>query len=218
MIRDCMDRRTALALTLSLPSLSSLLHAKEERDATADEAATKPSPGYEEMGEATKQYMKAKEAAQTTFRKGMARAIQHADRIEIYLLDFDLSTEPAPDRERFPILPYQKESAILKQTSLSEEQRTELKKLFASVLAMADVEGALCHYPIHGVAFYRGSGLLLRTSLCWECQNYYVQYPDDGDAATWVGLSHKDLEIFMKKVMPIPESEVQRFQEKKPPQ
>lgn len=215
MIRDCMDRRTALALTLSLPSLSSLLHAKEERDAAADETATKPSPGYEDLGEATKQYMKAKEAAQTTFRKGMARAIQHADRIEIYLLDFDLSVDPASDKSLFPILPYQKQSAILKQTSLSEEQRKELTKLFASVLEMPDVEGAFCHYPIHGVAFYLGEGLLFRTSLCWECQNYYVQFPDDGDAATWVGLSHKDFEAFMKKVMPIPESEVQRFEEKK---
>ncbi len=37
---------------------------------------------------------------------------------------------------------------------------------------------ALCHYPVYGVRLYRNNNLVTETSLCWECQTYYVRvYP-----------------------------------------
>ena len=34
--------------------------------------------------------------------------------------------------------------------------------------------GAFCHTPPYGIRFYRGNELLLETTICWECHNFYM--------------------------------------------
>jgi hypothetical protein len=36
--------------------------------------------------------------------------------------------------------------------------------------------------------------LLSQTSLCWKCGNYYLQYPDEFESASWVGFSSKSID------------------------
>ena len=69
----------------------------------------------------------------------------------------------------------------------------------------------MCHYPIHGIRFFRGDDFLFGTSICWVCDNYYVEYPDDFESATWEGGLSKEFEKFLTTVMPIPEAELKRF-------
>jgi hypothetical protein len=56
---------------------------------------------------------------------------------------------------------------------------------------------------------------LFRTSLCWACSNYYVEYPDD-ERATWVGMDDRELETLVTRLMPIPADEVERFKKAVP--
>jgi len=71
--------------------------------------------------------------------------------------------------------------------------------------------GAFCHYPIHGLRLYREEDLIFQTSLCWKCSNYFFEYPD-GRGARWVGFYEPSLETFLKKHMPIPKEEIERFE------
>lgn len=34
--------------------------------------------------------------------------------------------------------------------------------------------GAFCHTPPYGIRFYRGNDVLLETTICWECHNFYM--------------------------------------------
>jgi hypothetical protein len=159
---------------------------------------------------------------ETHYRQTLGEIIgSSATRCEVYLLDCLLpigkdariSSDPS-DENHFPIRPYEKETKILKRRELGAE---EFKALLPSLVQIVAVEGntygAMCHQPIHGLRIYDQGVLIFETSICYECRNFFVLYPNGG--AGWVGLNGNEFEDQMKKLMPIPESEIQRFNDYK---
>jgi hypothetical protein len=172
------------------------------------------------LREARERFAAAKESLQAEFRAALVRALPLADRVEAFLLDFEPSLEPGGDPfdesgATFPILPYRKATKVLKRLTVKGPDAADLQRLMAATLKKGDAGGAAaCHFPIHGLQFFKGDSQLYATSLCWKCANYYVQYPDEYDTAQWLGMQNPDLEKLMNKILPVPESELKRFREK----
>ncbi|MES2594216.1 MAG: hypothetical protein V4662_02715 [Verrucomicrobiota bacterium] len=157
---------------------------------------------------------------EAAYRKALGETIKdHATRCEVFLLDFMPSSkktdsffdEPS-DEKHFPIRPYKTETKILNRRELSTD---EFKALLLSLIQTVGVEkntgGAFCHMPIHAIRVYDQGILIMETSICYECGNFFINYPDK--TAEWVGLGAGEFEELMKRFMPIPESEIQRFQD-----
>jgi hypothetical protein len=195
--------------------------ADEQLDLPKD---VKPDPEHPERAlglSANRKYFKGRRVLQADYRDRLAGMIPYANQIELYLLDFELPEKSTKikEEESFPILPYQKSSRILKRAKLKGDTAKECKLHFGRLLRTREDfgGGAWCHFPIHGVRFHKDDDYLFGTSICWACSNYYIQYPDDpDDSATWVGLSDEGLETFLKRQMPVPESELKRFKEQHP--
>ncbi len=183
--------------------------------AFAEDVETLP-PGVERLQKAEAQFWEGQEKVEAAFRKGIAEAIAAADKIEIVLLEFDSLKEvvdrfgdEAGDEQRFPIRPYKASAKILQRRTLTP---AELKELPPMLIAIVGVEketgGAFCHLPVHGLRVFEGDAIIFESSFCYLCQNFYVQYPAD---AKWFGMSSKEFEAMMKRLMPIPEAELERF-------
>jgi hypothetical protein len=115
----------------------------------------------------------------------------------------------------FPILPYDNVSKTLQRIELNADQRAEAARLMGAVLSNGfPGGGAGCHYPIHGLRFYKGKTLLYQTSLCWHCGNFFATY-DPLYRSMWLGFNggSDELKKFMNSVLPIPEEEIKRFKE-----
>ncbi len=199
-------------LLLLLP----LLAIAEEFDLPDDFEADPKRPDIPHSFSATRKYYKEKSDIQARYRARLAEALKHADGAEILLLSFTpVKTIPEGEDEKyFPILPYDSHAEILDRKRIHEEK--VVKGRDATVKLLQEKEdlggGAFCHFPIHGIRLYRGEDLIFQTSLCWECANYYIEYPDDFETASWVGFDGKPLKEFLMKEMPIPESEINRFE------
>lgn len=168
-------------------------------------------------------FYEAQSAQEAAYRKVLGETIKdHATRCEVFLLDFMTSgkrsdsffDEPS-DENHFPILPYHNtEVKILNRRELNAG---EFKALLPFLVQTVGVEkntfGALCHMPIHGIRVYDQGILIVETSICYECGNFFIKYPNN--MSGWVGLSSSEFEELMKKFMPIPESEIQRFKDYK---
>lgn len=48
--------------------------------------------------------------------------------------------------------------------------------------------GAFCHTPPYGIRFYRGNDILLETTICWECHNFYMPTIDKDTGALRLSL------------------------------
>jgi hypothetical protein len=205
----CVKLLNLASLFLCLPLFA------EELDLPED---TKPDPEHLERVQtlsANRKYFKAVEEARGEFRKRLASILDHADSVEIYLLDFSMAKEEGDkeDPDRFFIRPYNVSSKILARKKISGDGFLPFRKAGAELL-VSGVEGggAFCHYPIHGIRFLKGEDILYQTSLCWHCQNFFVEYPDDEDAS-WVGIDSESLKELLSKEMPVPQSEIDRFNE-----
>ena len=122
----------------------------------------------------------------------------------------------------FRIKPYASYSRILKRRRLTgalvEECRDDVVALLKSP---KDGGGAWCHYPIHGIRMATKEGeVIFQTSICYFCGNYYFSYPDSENledevqVSEWVGFHGDKLEAFLKREMPIPQAEMDRFKAK----
>ncbi len=181
--------------------------------------------GADRLKKAEDAFSESQKKQETAFRSDVAAALLHATRCEVYLLDFDMSDviENSPfkdypsDTEHFPIRPYRRESKILKRTEVKGAELQNLLPTLAPVIGVTEnTYGALCHYPIHGIRVYDGPTLLLETSFCYGCSNFYMTYPYSG--SHWVGLNSSAIEKALSVSMPIPDSEKARFnaKDKKP--
>jgi hypothetical protein len=188
------------------------------------EAKTKDGPSGI-LRSAEEEYNKAKEGLQQEYRKALAKALLLADKVDAILLDFEPADDSiGPDwretlasKEWFPILPYQNKTKVLKHAELDAVQIKEAAKLMSETVAAGiPGGGAACHFPIHGLRFFKGKELIYYTSLCWVCANFYIAYPDQIVTASWVGFADDALEKWINKLLPIPESELKRFKEKYP--
>jgi len=201
------------SLILLFATFSCLL--AEELD--LPEGVDPPSEPHDaESMSANLKYFRAVDQARAEYRARLATNLRHADAVEIYLLDFEtVRTFPEGEGDAFfPILPYRQHSKILDRRRLVGE---ELAKCFSTTSDLLNAinppGGADCHFPIHGVRFYRGNLVLFETSLCWKCSNYYVCYPDD-EKGSWTGISSQTLKEFLLKQLPIPDAEKTRFDAK----
>jgi hypothetical protein len=183
----------------------------------AQEAA-RPSPGVERLEKAETQFWTDQKKVEADFRKGLAEAIESADKIEVFLLEFDslkedeidFSPESRGEDPRFPISPYKSSAKILKRRALTSD---ELKDLRPALMAVVGIEketgGSFCHFPVHGLRVFEGESVIFESSFCYFCENFYIRYPSE---AHWFGMSSKAFETIMKRLIPIPESELKRFE------
>jgi hypothetical protein len=162
-------------------------------------------------------FIEGTDALKLAYRQSLSIRIQSATRGEIFLLDFQTQSEKGnvitdalfPDSDLFPIRPYAVATRILDRRKLSESELAQVLTVLPKTIADENREGSFCHYPIHGIRLYDGDTLLFETSVCYECRNFYVSFPDG--QSSWVGLRGGELQSVFKRVMPIPKSESQRF-------
>ncbi len=167
---------------------------------------------------AESRYHKAKSKIQSDYRKELADSLTKGDRVEIYLLDFEMEDTPSDfffwetrlEEGEFPIIPYGSKSKILQRSILTPEQREDfLPKLQTTVGIQGDIDGgALCHFPIHGVRIFSSESIIFQSSFCWQCNNFAISYPD---GPTWVAIRGGELFEAFSKITPIPQSEADRF-------
>ena len=151
-------------------------------------------------------------AARANYRSQIAEMIKKADRAEVYLLsgtvekrevpEDELFSDPAPPTEWFPIRPYDGYSKIKIRKTLKENQLRQLIGEIAKVLRQRDDldGGAFCHFPNHGICFLAGDTILFETSFCYECSNYYLEYPGDLGPPSWVGFSVTELQNYFGRL------------------
>lgn len=190
------------------------LLAAEEPDWVSDD--TPPHPAYKAAWEAGQAYQNQKATLEAEYRKQLTSAIALVDRIEIFLLDFEMVDNVQSDERSsyFFISPYRKFSKIIDSKTIAGDSINSLSEVFSGLLATPDDPGPLCHFPSHGIRFFGGDSLVFETSLCWHCSNYFVKYPDDYQTATWVGFQNSPMEALLKNQLPIPAALAARFDEK----
>ena len=179
------------------------------------------SPAEKSILEAESQYYEAQAKIQSVYRKNLAAALAQGGRVEVYLLDFEIKDTPSDfyywenrlENDEFPIIPYGSKSKILKRATLTKgQQKIFIPKLQEVVGIQGDIDGgAFCHFPIHGVRIYVGDKIIFQSSFCWKCHNFSVSYPDN---PSWVAISGGDLFKAFNEIMPIPQSELDRFEAK----
>lgn len=175
------------------------------------------------MREAESRFFHAEAKIEADFRKDLAAALALGDRVDVFLLDFEMEDTPSDflfwdtrlEDHEFPILPYGKKSKVLKQMTLTEEQRAELLPPLQKVVGLEkdNYGGAFCHFPIHGVRVFSGDKVIFHSSFCWACSNFAVNYPDE---PAWVAIFGNELYEVISRLMPVPASELERFREKYP--
>ena len=175
-------------------------------------------PDIDQSFSATRKYYKEKSAIQAKYCSRLADALKHADGVEILLLSFTM-VEEVPDGQEdhyFRIKPYKSFSKILVRKRLKGASIATGRAVTVNLLKEQDDldGGAMCHFPIHGIRLFRGEDIIFKTSICWKCSNYYLEYPDDFRTASWVGFMGKQLREFLFKELPIPQAELDRFDAK----
>ena len=150
--------------------------------------------------------------AEVKFRKSISKMLMAADRVVIYLVDFEGESKEQvdPDDEKsIEIKPYKSRTKIIQKKELAAEDRKNLLKALCEQIAWPNhTGGAFCHYPIHGIRIYQGKELLHEGTFCWMCANFSFSYPDGGSA--WLDTSTELKQIFMS-LLPIPKDELERF-------
>jgi hypothetical protein len=187
-----------------------LLHTLALWGAASDDDFKKADEAREaQMGAKTK-YWERKGGIQKEFRDSLSAMILKADKIELLLLDFTMAEVEDVEVETFPIPPFQGNARIITQKAVQPADLESFKTAIATLLtAKNEVPGAFCHYPIHGIKVYQAGTQIFQTSLCWECGNYYVEYPD-GSAIETMAQSEPLKKLF-DTALPIPPEELARF-------
>ena len=162
------------------------------------------------------QFYEGLDAVRAKYRAQRAEVLKKADRVVVYLLDFDnlIEEEAFGDEEKtVAVAPYEKRARILKSKEVEAKDREAL--LGALCKAIAEPEhtgGAFCHFPIHGIKIYAGDTLLHEGTFCWVCRNFSFKYPV---GSGWLDTGF-DLKGLFTDLMPIPEEEMERFHKKYP--
>lgn len=162
------------------------------------------------------EFYEALEKAEVKYRVGKAALIKKADRVVVYLVDFDgISDEDifGDASETISIAPYGKRTKILSSKEIEEEDRKRLLETLSKKIAEPEhTGGAFCHFPIHGIRIYAGEDILHEGTFCWVCGNFAFSYPQ---GSGWLDTNF-ELEKIFTKLIPIPQSELDRFHKKHP--
>ena len=165
---------------------------------------------------AHREYDKGISQLKVTYRANFAKALKHADSAEVFLLSFTMERDVPEEKrtEYIYISPYRTFSKILQRKKIQGQKLETLRNATTKLLQEKSTDGgAFCHYPIHGVRLLRGKRVIFETSLCWKCGNYFLTYPYD-ERASWIGFSGEPIKQFLDREMPIPQSEIDRFNAK----
>lgn len=196
--------------------LCPLLLFAHEQELTYDSKIEKEPP-YVSLGlSANRKYFKEKDEIQNRYRAQFSEILKQANSAEVLLLSFSLEKKISKGRENeyLFISPYNSYSKILEKKKLNKESFSQCRSKTIKLLQSPQLAEPLCHFPIHGIRFFHNEELIFETSLCWHCSNYFFWYPDDFHEASWVGFKGDSLETFLKKELPIPQSEIDRFEAK----
>lgn len=142
-------------------------------------------------------------------------ALPRFDRMELYAVSMpkpfsDEEPKQEPNDKTFPVRPYGVFADIHVQKTITGDACEELRKAWQS-LRFDRLGGAFCHYPAYGLRLYRNDVLLFETTVCWECQNFYVpRYNAEKQRYThgWYGFAKDDnskalLDLF-RSILPHP--------------
>lgn len=183
--------------------------------------AEAPPRAKELAREAERGYIAAVNESRSEYRKQLAKALAEGDKVEVFLLDFELDPSRSTSlfweenlaEDEFPVLPYRTTTKILARKTLTPEQRLAfLPPLQAVVGVQGNVgSGAMCHLPIHGVRVYSVDTMIFQSSFCWKCHNFALAYPD---RPSWVQIQGNDLFDAFQDILPTPQSELDRFKAK----
>ena len=164
------------------------------------------------------EFYDALEKTKAKYRVGKAALIKKADRVVVYLVGFDgISDEDVfgggDDRETILIAPYGKRTKILSTKEIGEADRKRLLETLSNKIAEPEhTGGAFCHFPVHGIRIYDEEDLLHEGTFCWVCGNFAFSYPQGSGLLDMNG----DLKKIFTKLIPIPQSELDRFHKKYP--
>lgn len=198
----------------------------------ADDEGWKPSPKMEQAGEilwkAQNKFVEEKRNAEAAYRSRLAEAFRLVDWAEVMLLDFEVEPKPKGrevgeffgevegfERRTHLFVPnYDAYSRIIKTKKMEGDSLKQLVSAVDEVFKEPiQGRGPLCHFPIHGIRLYIGDELFFETSFCWHCSNYFMRMTGEWDGM-WVDFRGEKLEEFLKKEMPIPKAELDRFNAK----
>ena len=150
------------------------------------------------------------------YREEKATLIKKADRVVVYLIDFDGGADEQEFKEigdYISIASCDKLTrALLSKELGTSDRKTLLNTLSKTISKPEHSGGAFCHFPVHGIRVYSGDKLLHEGTFCWICGNFSFRYPE---GAEWLDTNTELKEIFAK-LIPIPKSELDRFYEKYP--
>lgn len=183
----------------------------------AEEAPKEVAETWEAQLKARSAFYDQMRVAQRDYRRRLSEIILKADKIEVFLLDFtipEVESDAVTGIETFPIVPYSKDTRIIKKAVLGQGDLQAFKEAVVSALTGEENEGGvMCHYPIHGIKIFRSNEPVFQTSLCWACGNYYVEYPN---GASWdqMTMGFGQLKDLLDKHMPIPPEEMEKFRRK----
>jgi hypothetical protein len=98
------------------------------------------------------------------------------DRVKIFVIDGRSSVEP--QLETAPVLTtsYKWDFLILAWATLTGENAEIVADLWRN---LPESGSERCHSPRFGLRFYQCEAVLLQASICWECNNIFMQIGDE---------------------------------------
>lgn len=101
--------------------------------------------------------------------------LPYCDRVEVHLLA-PLPFDAIAPSEGFPISGYGKTAPIVETVVVRAAEARRLAAIWRKQDFDFGQQG-LCHDGVYGLRFFHGNVLLLETSVCFHCHNFYVPIP-----------------------------------------
>lgn len=225
-VRGAAGRSLILATTmLALPCVLCPCYAQEQAVHSSDAAST--------LTETRRSFAAALAKAEKDYRKGLAKAVGLASRIEVFHLEFDLDADEAreavdrfgrvgdvdgefaPSNPRFLVLPYGKKTQIYDAATLtkdSDDWHEVLGEIEESLRKVDKWTNALSHSPTHAVRVYDGNTLIFETSYCFMNDSFFIDY---GRYSRWHDVKNNALSQVLHQVMPLPPAYKQRLRKRR---
>lgn len=154
--------------------------------------------------------------AREKYRGGVAKLLKTADRVVVYLLNFESvkQGEKTDDvGDTFALGDEEEFHQVLQSKELEKESKAKmLEELTKKLSAPRDRGGVGCHFPIHGIRIFKGNDVIFETTFCWVCGNFPFRYPSNLEYQNVT----VQLETLFNSLLPIPQTELDRFKKKYP--
>jgi hypothetical protein len=109
--------------------------------------------------------------------------VEGISEVRIYLL---AEGENLGMGETFPIRPYDRSDPVSQKVTLKGKELQAFLKVW-QFQEVSYLRQAMCHGPTYGFRLYRGKRLSFETSMCWSCNNFYVEVWPFG--SSWYGFN-----------------------------